>query len=401
MVDTLNGAGIAVVLDIVPGHFTQKGNSGVRDLAPIGIHNQKKGDGQGLYGQNLSEWGTLRYDYQNPYVRKFLVDGIINFIKYYGISGIRTDNYGGISWLPGGPEFIKELNQAVKDYAPDVYNNAEDFGGNNAVTRRLDWDGQGASTHNSGDFFGFIFQNAQRRTEEIDMNMLRGILRNPWGWKESAALNYITNHDEAANGRGSASGAYFASLVNGGGWNYVEGKTRAFGSLGMLSGSFYIDMPHLRILQEGTFYTNPGVQWDNLKFDSQRRSELYFAELTRIYTSEPAFAFHNTHPDFENSTDYDNKILTIKRVDFQTGKVFYILINLGDRSIDNYQFGVNEDGKYRLIFSGDDVKYGGSSTLGRATQGEIWTNNQGLQGKNHSLSLAHVAPYDVIILERE
>jgi len=400
MVDAFNGVGIGVVLDIVPGHYAQTGNAGVRDLAPIGKQNFKKADGRALYGDSVSEWGTFRYDYENPYVRKYLIDGVINFLKYYGLSGIRIDNYGGVQSRPGGRDFLRELNYAIKAYAPATWINAESFGGENNITRRQDQNGDAATTHNSGDFFGFINEMAQKRTDEIDMNMLRGILRNPWGWQESAALNYITNHDEAANTRSGASGAYFATLVSGGGWKYVEGKTRAFAALGMFSGSFYLDMPHLRILQEGSFYNNAAIEWDNLKYDSQRHMNDFFADLTKYYTSNRAFAFQNTHPDIENHTDYENKVLSLKRIDFQTGKVIYVVINLGDRGFSNYRFGVSDMGHYKVAVDSDSSKYGGSNWLGNGSQDGLWADNEGMHGKEHNIRVPYLAPYSVTVLEK-
>src|ERR1039457_1035068 len=96
MVDTFNKAGIAVIMDSVVGHYPYNGNVGNRALFPVGIHNWKKENGQNLFGDQESPWKTNRYDYNNPWVRRFLIDSIMTNLKNYGISGIRFDNLDGI-----------------------------------------------------------------------------------------------------------------------------------------------------------------------------------------------------------------------------------------------------------------------------------------------------------------
>ena len=84
MMDAFNQAGIAVIMDAVAGHYTDQGNAGIRDIGPVGIHNFKKNDGRNLFGDQRSPWGTYRYDYNNPSVRRFLIDGLVSNLKHYG-----------------------------------------------------------------------------------------------------------------------------------------------------------------------------------------------------------------------------------------------------------------------------------------------------------------------------
>lgn len=101
MIDTFNQNGIAVIMDSVVGHYPFQGNADMRALDPIGLHRWKKADGQALYGSEKSPWNTSRYDYANPYVRRFLTNRILDMIRKYGISGIRFDNLDGIRFSPG------------------------------------------------------------------------------------------------------------------------------------------------------------------------------------------------------------------------------------------------------------------------------------------------------------
>ncbi len=404
MVDAFNQAGIAVVLDVVPAHFPYYGNQGPRDLSKLGMQNFRKADGRSLFGETKSEWDTRRYDFQNPYVRRYLIDGMLNAIKYYGIGGFRIDNYMGIQAQPGGVQFLKELISEIRAYAPATWINGETFGGDNSVTRSLDLGGQGASTHNYGDFFfGAVYPFAKRRTEELDMNVLRNIIRSPYGWKESATLYNVTNHDEASNGTGGgANGAYFASLVSGGRKEDMIGKTRAWSALGMLASSFYLDMPQLRILQQGTFYKNAAVEYDLLNDPDISHLAQYLGDLTQYYTSHPEFAFYNTHPDIENHVDNDHKVATLHRIDRQSNRDLYAVINMGHHEIRNYRFGVpSEGGSYAIVLDSSGAKYGGPNENARVTQQRpLSVENIGAHGRSHSLNLPYLPPYGVLILEK-
>src|SRR5690606_32859846 len=136
-------------------------------------------------------------------------------------------------------------------------------------------------------------------TEAVNMDMLRNAIRNPWGWNEAPRVQYATNHDEAANRRNGATGQYLASLINTDKWYIVERKSIAFPSLAMLSSTAYLDMPQLRMLQQGSFTNNPGVDWDLLQHESQKQIFDYYSDLSRMFINHEAFAFHNWHPNVE------------------------------------------------------------------------------------------------------
>jgi 1,4-alpha-glucan branching enzyme len=398
MIDQFHQNGIAVILDAVIGHFPHSGNKGARDLSAIGPSVWRKGDGRPLFGEIPSPWNTTRYDFANPYVRRFITDSIINMIKYYHIDGIRIDNWGGIQGLPGGRQFLQDLNSEIKSYAPHVLINAEAFGGDNSLTRRIDEGGFGANFHNDGDFFfNFIAEDAKKRTEELDMAKIRGLLRDPWGWNEMATLRLITNHDEASNDTGKANGAYFATVLTGGEWKYIEGKVRAFASLAMLSGSYYLDMPQLRLLQQGTYLKNPAIDWSLLQLDSQRQMSEFFADLSQYFISQKAFAFYNSHANFENHTDFANKVISIERIDFQTGKKIYAVINLGHFDLTDYRFGVETSAQFKAVIDSDSNRYGGKNR----NTGEWLAQSSELHGKSHSLQIPHLPPYGVIVLEQK
>lgn len=408
MIDAFNKAGIAVIMDAVVGHYPFKGNDGARDLAPVGLHKWKKADGRELYGSVKSPWDTNRYDYANPYVRKFLTDSITHMVCRYGLSGIRFDNLDGIRLYEGpgggGPEFLKELMGTLRAYRPEMMLIAEMFFGHTPVMQRMDQGGFGVNYRTHSDFFDFLKDNMLKPTEHVDMDRLRNAIRGPWTWKEASRVQYATNHDEAANKRDGATGAYLGTLLNGGGWYYVEKKTMAFGSVAMLSSSAYLDMPQLRLLQEGSFNEQSAVDWGLKKLGSQKAVYEYFGELARYVRDHEAFAFHNFGPNVENFVDASagRRIISLRRDDKKTGKAVLIVINLGHVAHSNYEVGVQGGGTYKVVVDSDHKKFAGSGELEkRSPTGILTADGNGAFGKDKSLSLPYLPAYGTVVLEQQ
>jgi len=403
MVDKFNQAGIAVVMDSLLSHYPHRGNEGARNLERNGVADWRSHWGRATFGDNESPWGTSRYDYANPHVRRFLTDGVMTMLRDYGISGIRFDNMEGIRGSAGGDQFLRELVQEVRKYRPEAFLNPENFSDHNPIQGRADWGMMGMNVTNHTDHFYEWFQaNAQKRTEEVDMSVLQRALRHPMWWGDQARISYITNHDEASNPTQGASGAYVATLLKGGdeSWGYVVGKTRAFASIAMLSGSAYLDMPQMRLLQEGTFYKNPGIRWDLLQNTSQRQTRDFFSHLSWCVRDNPAFAFHNTHPNVENHTDANNKVVSLLRINYQTGKRYVAVINLNHNGFENYQFGLHGGGRFKLIADSDRADFGGSNRLQNSLNHlEISTHWPGEHGKSDAITLPYLPPYGVLLFE--
>lgn len=401
MADAFNRAGIAVILDIVPGHFPYAGNAGVRSLAEIGLHHFKKADGRHLFGGEVpTEYGTYRYDYSNPDVRRFLIEGSLTMMKRYGLSGLRLDNPDGIRSYPlgGGDIFIRELAAEVRRYRPEAILIAEQFNKERNTIMALDKDGLGFGFRTHYDWFQYAVRyNALRSDGKINIWPIRNNIRI---WDNPGQVFFVTNHDLAGNEapEGGASGAYFASLI-GGGPADVEGRTKAWGALSMMSGGAYLDMPQFRLLQGGDLNRNPEVEWNLLSLDGPKGVSEFFSHLSRTIRDNPAFAFVNSHPDIENHSDANNKVISLARINFETGKRYYALINLTDRPIENYTFGIHRSSEFELLVDSDRAEFRGSGTLAiRVPSGRLQANAWGEHGKPCSVTVPYLAPYGVLLL---
>lgn len=136
-VDRAHQEGIGVLIDWVPGHF------------PKDEHGLARFDGTHLYeysdwrkGEHL-EWGTLVFNYERNEVRNFLIASALFWLEKYHIDGIRVDAVASMLYLDyerevwvrnqyGGREniegidFIRQLNNAIKENYPGVLTIAEE-----------------------------------------------------------------------------------------------------------------------------------------------------------------------------------------------------------------------------------------------------------------------------------
>ena len=413
MIAAFNRAGILVIMDAVVGHYPFQGNNGARALGPVGLHNWKKSDGRMLFGNDMSPWNTYRYDYANPFVRRFLIDSILHMFKHYGLGGIRFDNLDGIRFQAGGNDFLRELTRELRDYLPEAVLIGEMFFGEQKVMQRLDRDwGFGINNRTHSDFFDFIKDNILLNTEQIDMNRVKDAIRNPWNWGELPRVTYLTNHDEAANQRNGATGRYLATLIKGDipdwdhnrqaeAWSYVERKTRAYGALAMMSSAAYLDMPQLRLLQEGSFSDNPGVAWQNRMLPPSARTNEWFTHLMNYYTFHQAFAFENLSDRVENHTDYASKVISLERYDAKNRKKVIIVVNLNHQGFENYRFGVDTDrDSLHVALDSDRAEYGGWNGLrNRAPNDEVPVERTGLHGKSRTVRIPYLPPVSAIVLD--
>ena len=278
------------------------------------------------------------------------------------------------------------------------------FFGNDKVTAAKDQGGLGINWRTNSDLFDWFKDNLQKRTEEIDIAKLAGVVRGPWQWHEATRTNYPTSHDEAANRRDGATGAYLASLLKGddGSWPYVERKTKLTAAAAMFFGTAYMDMPQMRLLQEGSFYSNPGVQWDLRYQDSQRKIRDFLANISWTVKDNEAFGIQNFHPNVENHYDDANKVISGLRVNFRDGKKYYAIFNFGHNGITNYTFGVDSTKNFRIIVDSDRSEFNGSHELARRLpQGTLPTQSWGAHGKPRSLQIPYLAPLSTVWLVEE
>ncbi len=113
LVDACHQAGVGVILDWVPAHFTKD------------AHGLRRFDGSALYEHpdprrgEQPQWGTLLFNLERSEVRSFLLSNAIYLLREFHIDGLRVDAVSCMLYLDYGRE--------NGDYLPNRYGGKENL----------------------------------------------------------------------------------------------------------------------------------------------------------------------------------------------------------------------------------------------------------------------------------
>ncbi|MCR5301699.1 MAG: 1,4-alpha-glucan branching protein GlgB [Lachnospiraceae bacterium] len=365
-VDRMHEAGIGVILDWVPAHF------------PRDVHGLANFDGTCLYEHqdrrraDHPDWGTLCFNYGRPEVSNYLISNALFWIKKYHADGIRMDavasmlynDYGrmGGEWVPniyGGKEnletveMLKHLNSVNRKMNTGALMIAEESTAWPKVTGELEDDGLGFDYKwNMGwmnDFLGFIRLDPLYRSGhygELTFSMI-------YAYSENFVL--VFSHDEVVHGK--------ASMLS----KMPGERDRKFANL-RLSLGYMFTHPGKKLLFMGQdigewdeWNEKRSVEWDLLQYDDHFNYNRFVKELLAFYRNCPAlYSLDNNADGFEwiNNISANETILVFLRKDKEGGSVL-VVCNFADIDRRDYKIGVPFSGKYKEIFSTDEVRFGG------------------------------------------
>lgn len=142
LIDELHQAGVGVIVDWVMTHYYHKCAS---DNFCASLH---KYDGTDLFGAEESPWGTLFFDYNKDETRRLMQASALYWLEEMHVDGLRFDamnemvNHGGKKHEKA-IEFLKELNELVREKYPGVLLVAEDTGDFPGLTKKASDGGLG------------------------------------------------------------------------------------------------------------------------------------------------------------------------------------------------------------------------------------------------------------------
>ncbi|MCR5474177.1 MAG: 1,4-alpha-glucan branching protein GlgB [Lachnospiraceae bacterium] len=364
--DRMHDAGIGVILDWVPAHFPRD----VQGLANF--------DGTCLYEPedparaDHPDWGTLCFNYGRPQVSNYLIANALFWIRKYHADGIRMDavasmlyhDYGrqGGYWVPniyGGNEnleaveFLCHLNSINRKMETGALMIAEESTAWPKVTGELDDDGLGFDYKwNMGwmnDFLGFIRLDPLYRSGhygELTFSMI-------YAYSERFIL--VFSHDEVVHGK--------ASLLS----KMPGDRDRQFANLRASLGYMFTH-PGKKLLFMGQdigewdeWSEKRSVRWDLLQYEDHIKLNSYVKALIGLYKETPAlYALDNCVEGFEwiNNISANETIIVFLRKD-EEGNTVLVVLNFADIDRHDYKIGLPFPGKYKEIFSSDDITFGG------------------------------------------
>ena len=372
LVNELHKAGVGVILDWVPAHFTKD------------AHGLAEFDGTCIYEHADSrlgehpEWGTKIFNYGKNEVKNFLIANALFWMKEFHIDGIRVDavasmlylDYGRRDgqWCPniyGGNknleaiEFFRHLNTVIHGSYPGCITVAEESTSWPGVTGDVEGDRLG------GENLGFSFKWNMGWMHDFCEYIKQDPIYRKWNhhaltfaMSYNNSENYILplSHDEVVHLK--------CSMVNkmpGYPWdkyaNLKAGYTYMFGH----SGKKLLFMGQ-DFGQEREWSEERELDWYLLSEKNNQGLHEYVKELLKLYRKYPSmYQLDNTWDGFEwmNADDGDHSTYSFVRKSTTGRNSLLFVINMTPMTWENYKVNVPKKKKYKLVLNSDEEQFGG------------------------------------------
>ena len=280
-VNACHRMGIGVIMDFVPVHFAANADA----LARF--------DGTYLYEYDSdvghSEWGTCNFNYYRGEIRSFLNSAAALWMDVYHCDGIRMDAISRALYWQGDPNrgvnegavtFLRNLNHGLNERWPTGIYTAEDSTNFLKVTAPTRYDGIGFDykwdmgwMHDTLDYFATPFGERPDAYHKLTFSM-------QYFYNELYLL--ALSHDEVVHGKKTIIDKL---------WGTYEEKCAQLRTL-----YFYMythpgkklnfmgnELGHFREWDE-----KKELDWGLMKYPFHDSFQKYFAELGRLYATEPA-----------------------------------------------------------------------------------------------------------------
>lgn len=366
-VDRCHQAGLGVLLDWVPGHFTKD------------AHGLRRFDGTPLFEYADEEkaekpgWGTLSFDFGKPEVRSFLISNALFWLDMYHFDGLRVDAVTSMLRLDfeksagqhpvnelGGVEnleaiaFLKQLNRAVFQYHPYALMMAEESSSWPGVTMPVDKGGLGFNYKwNMGwmnDTLSYI------ESEFGDRSMRHHLLTFPIWYAFADNYTLPLSHDEVVHGK--------KSLLNKMPGSYEQ----KFAGLRVLLG-YLMTSPGKKLLFMGGEFgqfiewrDQAELDWLLLDYEMHHKMQEYTRALNHLYLREPGlWEQDHVHTGYEwiNPHDAAQSVICYMRKGRRASDLLLIIINFQPVQRESYRIGVPRAGTYVELFNSNEESYGG------------------------------------------
>lgn len=357
MVDIFHMNDIGVFLDFVPVHFA------VDEYALANY------DGTCLYEYphndvGYNEWGSKNFNHSRGEVRTFLQSAANYWLSVYHFDGLRMDAISNIIYWQGRVErgvnlravdFIKTMNNGLKERHPGAILSAEDSTAYLKVTAPVCYDG-----------LGFDYKwDMGWMNDTLDYFRTDPLFRGGDGYNRLTFSmmyfyqeNYMLplSHDEVVHGKATIAQKMYGE------YEMKFPQLRAFYMYmyvhpGKKLNFMGNELGQLREWDEGR-----EQDWDILKYPVHDSFHDYVRELNKLYISNPAmYAKEQSEEGFEwlDCNDRDQCIYVIRRNGL--GKSIMCILNLsGVRQ--HYELCLNQILDIELILNSDWERFSGDTS---------------------------------------
>ena len=364
LIDKLHQNEIGVIMDWVPAHFC-KDDFGLR-----------KFDGSNLFEKtdqylaDNDQWGTLNFDFSKKEVVNFLISSALFWFKYYHLDGLRVDavaymiylNFSGkdIRNKDGGYEnkeaieFIKKLNNTIKQEFPSVFVIAEESTAWPNVTKPVKENGLGFDFKwNMGwmnDIIKYMKMDPLFRKDHH--NLLTFSIM--YAFNENYILPF--SHDEVVHMKNSMIGKMPGTY------------DQKFDQIRLLY-SFMFAHPGKKLLFMGNdigqfdeWNEYKEITWEVLEYEKHQKLKYFMKDLNKFYLNNDEFYDLDTSYSgfqWEDVNNTNESLIIFERINSKNEKIICIF-NFTPVRRKKYPVGVDEYALYSVVLNSSMKKYGGS-----------------------------------------
>ena len=374
LVDKCHRAGIGVIMDFVPVHFA------------VDAYGLKEFDGSCLYeypnaAVGESEWGSCNFMHSRGEIRCFLQSAANYWLTEFHFDGIRMDAVSRLIYWQGEEsrgvngttlDFLKVMNQGLKERHPTAMLIAEDSTDFPGVTKPVEQGGLGFDykwdlgfMHDTLEYFQTAPRYRTRDYHKLTFSMM-------YFYNEKYLLEYC--HDEVVHGK-----ATILQKMNGDYDNKFP-QARAMYLYMMMHPGKKLNFMGNEFGQLREWDEKREQDWEILNYPIHDAFHRYMIELNRIYQKNDAFWQDYDPANFQWADCHQEErcIYAMKRKGSK--KDYLAILNFSDKEQKEYQVSVEEDAVVKVELHTDWEEYGGAgkrkNTLPRgARKKEIITLN--------------------------
>ena len=378
-VDRAHAAGLAVIVDWVPGHF------------PTDAHGLGRFDGSALYEHEdprqgfQPDWNTLVFNFGRREVANFLLANALFWLERYHIDGLRVDAVASMlyldysrkagEWVPnvfGGRENLDAiaLLQAVNR---DAY--AGDPGITTIAEESTAWPNVSRPVEMGGLGFGYKWNMgwmhdtlAFMREDPINRRYHQDQLTFSFTYAFDENFVLPLSHDEVVYGKASLIGK-----MPGDAWQRFANLRALYGFMYAHPGKKLLFMGG-EFAQEREWNHDRSLDWHLINEAPHRGIQDYVRDCNRIYRELPALHERDTSPDGFDwiASQRDESIVVFARRGNGQNAIAVAITNFTPVVRHGYRVGVPLEGSYRERLNSDLTQYGGTGiTNGRLTSDAI------------------------------
>lgn len=355
MVDKCHQAGIGVIMDFVPVHFA------------VDSYGLKEFDGTCLYeypnsAVGESEWGSCNFMHSRGEVRCFLQSAADYWLSVFHFDGLRMDAVSRLIYWQGNEargvngttiEFLKTMNQGLKQRHPTAILIAEDSTSYSGVTRPVEQGGLGFDykwdlgfMHDTLEYFQSAPEYRTRDYHKLTFSMM-------YFYNERYLLEYC--HDEVVHGK-----ATILQKMNGD-YETKFPQARAMYLYMMVHPGKKLNFMGNEFGQLREWDERREQDWNILEYPIHDAFHQYMIELNRIYKENDAFHHDYDGENFEWADCHQEERCIYAILRRGKDKQFLAVFNFSDKLQEGYEVKAETEGTMKIELNTDWIEYGGTT----------------------------------------